>query len=308
MRTVVVGGQGFLGGAIVADLLARGDGVTVFDQMADSATCDAIFGPGSVRVVRGDIGDPAALQMAFKDAEEVYHLAGVLGTSELEDSVLGAIHGNVIGAVNVFDAAIACRVPVVFFPSKPNVWLNTYTVTKYAAEQFARLYTMHRSVRIPSLRYFNAYGPRQSIVPIRKLVPTFAVQAMKGLPLTVYGEGDQMVDLIFSVDLARLTVDFTRACFDGEPLDCGRGLPVSVMEIATAVNDFFDNQAGVLHLPMRRGEIAGTLLVADREALEQVVGPRTFTDFDESLSTTLRWYASRTTKEIEHAAASLLAA
>jgi nucleoside-diphosphate-sugar epimerase len=217
MRTVVVGGQGFLGGAIVADLLARGDVVTVFDQMADSATCDVMFGPGSVRVARGDIRDPAALQMAFKDAEEVYHLAGVLGTSELEDSVLGAIHVNVIGAVNVFDAAIACRVPVVFFPSKPNVWLNTYTVTKYAAEQFARLYTMHRSVRIPSLRYFNAYGPRQSIVPIRKLVPTFAVQAMKGLPLTVYGEGDQMVDLIFSVDLARLTVDFTRACFDGDP-------------------------------------------------------------------------------------------
>ncbi len=307
MRTVVVGGQGFLGGAVVADLLARGDAVTVFDLMADDAYCDAAFGPGSVRVVRGDIRDPAALRMAFTDAEEVYHLAGVLGTSELEDSVLGAIQANVIGAVNVFDAALASGVPVVFFPSKPNVWLNTYTVTKYAAEQFARLYSMHRKIRVPSLRYFNAYGPRQSVVPIRKLVPTFAVQAMKGLPLTVYGEGDQMVDLIFSVDLARLTVDFTRTGFDGEPPDCGRGVPVSVMQIATSINAFFDNRAGVTHLPMRRGETAGTMLVADLHALDQVVGPRTFTDLDESLGTTLGWYASRPAEEIEHAATSLLA-
>ncbi len=308
MRTVVVGGQGFLGGAIVAELLLRGDAVTVLDRCGVQADCDVTFGAGRVQVVRGDIQDPAALRAAFTDADEVYHLAGMLGTSELEDSVLAAIHGNVIGAVNVFDAAVACGVPVVFYPSKPNVWLNTYTITKFAAEQFARLYSTQGLVRVPSLRYFNAYGPRQSIIPIRKLVPTFAVQAMNGLPLTVFGDGEQTVDLIFSADLARITVDFTRKGFEGEALDCGRGTPVSVMEIASSVNDFFDNRSGIVHLPMRRGETPATELVADRETLERQIGPLEFSDFDESLATTLSWYAQQPAEEIQRAATALVAA
>ena len=82
---------------------------------------------------------PVALRRAFDGADEVYHLAGMLGTSELDDDVQAAIVGNVCGAVSVFEAALDRDVPAVFYPSKPNVWRNTYTITKYAAEQFAEL-------------------------------------------------------------------------------------------------------------------------------------------------------------------------
>ena len=307
-RAVVVGGQGFLGSAIASDLLRRGDEVFVFDVDADRTECDEIFGTGVVRVVRGDILDPAALRSAFRGADEVYHLAGMLGTSELEENVGAAILGNVCGSVNVFEAAIACRVPAVFYPSKPNVWRNTYTITKFAAEQFAELYSEGGDVRIPSLRYFNAYGPRQSLGPIRKLVPTFAVQALCGLPLTVYGDGEQTVDMIFSEDLARQTVDFLRSGYQGEAPDCGRGVPMTVLEMAECVRALLGSSSPIVHLPMRRGETPSTHLVADPVRLEGVLGPLGFTDFERSLEATLNWYAGRPSIQLAAAASALGAA
>ena len=253
MRVVVVGGQGFLGGAIAQELVNRGDSVVVFDKDADEQVCAGLFGVSAVEVVRGDITKPRDLYDAFRGAGEVYHLAGVLGTSELEDSVLGAVEGNVVGSINVFAAALKADVPTVFFPAKPNVWLNTYTITKFAAEQFAQLFAAQHEIRIPSLRYFNAYGPRQSLSPIRKLIPAFAVQALRGSPLSIYGDGAQTVDLIYAPDLARCTVDFTRSGYVGEAVDCGRGVRVSVLEVAQWMNDFVENKGGVRHLPMRRG-------------------------------------------------------
>ena len=308
MRAIVVGGQGFLGSTIVNDLLGRGDDVTVFDLKADIGECDATFGTDAVRVVRGDILDPVALRRAFDGADEVYHLAGMLGTSELDDDVQAAIVGNVCGAVSVFEAALDRDVPAVFYPSKPNVWRNTYTITKYAAEQFAELYAESGAIRIPSLRYFNAYGPRQSLGPIRKLVPTLAVQAMCGLPLTVYGDGLQTVDMIFAEDLARLTVDFLRSDYDGAAVDLGRGVPISVLDIAKAVQAAFGHRSKIVHLPMRRGETPHTHLVADTRGLEDTLGTLTFTGFEESLSSTLRWYAARPTAQLSAAADALGAA
>jgi UDP-glucose 4-epimerase len=308
MRAVVVGGAGFLGSSIVEELIERGDTVVVFDTQASDEWCQAVFGDGRVEVFTGDILEPADLRAAFDGADEVYHLAGMLGTSELEDCVADAIHSNVTGAVMVFEAAIERKVQRVFFPAKPNVWRNTYTITKYAAEQFAQMYAATNLLRVPALRYFNAYGPRQCLGPVRKLIPTFAAQALCGQPLTVYGDGSQTVDLIYSADLARHTVDFTRSRYVGEAVDLGRGVPLSVLEVANTINDIAGNPAGLVHLPMRRGETPATHLVADNRGIEEVLGSLVFTDLRESLAATLAWYDRLPRRQIEDATAAYRAA
>jgi nucleoside-diphosphate-sugar epimerase len=286
---VVIGGLGFLGGAVGDELLRRGDDVLVVDAEGDQAACDARFG-GGVPFVHADVRDRPALAGAFAGADEVYHLAGALGTSELEDDVALAVAVNVSGSVNVFDAARAAGVERVFHACKPNVWLNTYSITKFAAEQFGLLFAEQHGLSVRGLRYFNAYGPGQHLWPVRKLVPSFAAAASRGLPLEVFGDGEQVVDLIYAPDLARLTVDFTRSSCT-EVVDCGRGVPITVNEVAHAVNRWFGNTAGVLHLPMRRGEREGTTLVADLGELVEAIGPLVFSDWEQSLGTTLEWYA-----------------
>ena len=264
--------------------------VTVADRSATNSRCRQLFGHGRVTVERIDILDVDAVRAVTASADRVYHLAGKLGTSELDDEIPTAIHINVIGAVNVFAACVDNHVPLVFYPSKPNVWLNTYTITKFASEQFAQLYSGKGQTRICSLRYFNAFGPHQPSGPVRKIIPSFAQRAIRGLPIEIFGTGEQVVDMIFCPDLARITVDFTNAAHTSVPLDCGRGIGITVNEIAYAVNSFFDNVSEIRHLQMRRGETPDTHLVADIGPLRDRLGELSFTDWESSLATTLEWY------------------
>lgn len=301
MRAVVVGGSGFIGGAIVAELLRRGDEVVILDE--GSRRLPVAMLDQGVEVLQASIVDREALVAGFEGADEVYHLAGMLGTSELDDLVVKAVEVNVIGALNVFDAALEAGVPRVFYASKPNVWLNTYSITKHASEQFAELYNENSELHVASLRYFNAFGPRQKLFPIRKMLPLFAALARRGLPLEVYGDGQQTVDMLFTDDLAHLTVDYTRMAPKGPAADCGSGFEMTVLDVARDINSWFGNRAGITHLPMRRGETEGTRLVADTTAMLDHVGGHEFVAWEPALDATLQWYADLDDEAIDKALA-----
>lgn len=289
-QSLVIGGQGFLGSAIVRYLMSKGRPVTIADEYADSAKCNALFGEGAVTLIRADILDAQAMLDLTAGFDTVFHIAGKLGTTELDDNVMAGIQINVIGAVNVFAACVQNGVPNLFYPSKPNVWLNTYTITKFASEQFAKLYGAMGGCKISSLRYFNAYGPFQATGPVRKIIPSFAERASQGMPIEIFGSGEQIVDMIHADDIGRLTVDFVEAGGSPEPMDLGRGIGLSVNDIAAAVNAYFGNDAGVIHLPMRRGETPDTRLVADMQPLRALLGDLQFLDWTTSLHDTLDWY------------------
>jgi len=292
MRAVVVGGRGFLGAAVVRELLDRGDDVVVLDPRASQQGCDDQFGCGRVRDVVGDMLDPAGLRRHFAGAGEVYHMGGKLGTSELDDALHEAVAANITGSLHVFEAAEHAGVPTIFYPTKPNVWLNTYTITKVAAEQFAEIFNERGKVQIRSLRYFNAYGPGQALGPVRKIIPFFVARALNRLPLLVYGDGEQTVDMIYSEDIGRITVAFTRSGYRGTAIDCGRGEEMTVNAVARAVNDVTGNPAGIEHVPMRRGEVEGTRLAADIAPLRRALRDIRFADWTESLTRTIDWYAA----------------
>jgi nucleoside-diphosphate-sugar epimerase len=220
MKCVVLGASGFIGNACVDELLSRGDVVVAFDRgiKRKKTGIESEF-TNDVQYIEGNILDKEALTTAFEGADEVYHLAGQLGTSELEYSMRSAIETNILGALSVFETGISCRVPKIFLASKPNVWLNTYTITKHTAEKIANLMTRYHPVKISVLRYFNIYGPGQKIYPVRKILPTFAIQAMRGLPIQIYGDGTQTVDMLYSKDAARITVDVMRNKYNPDTMD-----------------------------------------------------------------------------------------
>ncbi len=298
MRAVVLGSSGFLGAALVEELVSRGRQVVAVDRVRPRADVD-----GTVEHRVADIRDRDALVDVVTGANEIYHLAGALGTSELDSQLRRSIETNVLGSLNVFEAAIEAHVPRVFFASKAHVWLNAYTITKHSAEQIGRLLSHQSPTRICSLRYLNMFGPRQKLTPIRKVLPTFAAQAMRGLPIQVYGSGEQTVDMIFVRDAARLTVDFLEAGFVDHAIDCGTGQAMTVNALAAAVNDYFENSGGIEHVAMRRGETGVTQLVADTEPLEKIVGSLDLTDWESALEETLSWYSKLDAHELDAALA-----
>ena len=287
MITVIVGGLGLIGSKIANHLIAEGHKVRILDLHLKPEKVAKV--PGA-EVCFASVEFPEDLIRLFDGADEVYHLAGVLGTSELEKQIPEAVKVNIVGAVNVFESAVKAGVGRVFYPSKPNVWRNVYTITKEASEELAGIYNAQGKIKITSLRLFNAYGPGQSLIPIRKIVPLFALQALHDKPIQIWGNGEQTVDLVYTDDIAATAVEATHKGLTGV-YDYGRGVGLSVNYVAKAINEIADNPNGVQHLPMRAGETPNTKLAANIAPLEAALGHKLqFTDFLDSLAGTVWSY------------------
>ncbi len=269
MKTILVtGGAGFIGGYVVEELLSRGYAVNVLDTRGRDV-------PGATTTL-GDIRDATAVGEAVSHADGVVHLAGLLGTAEMVANPRPAIETNVMGALNVFEAASAHDVPVVNI-AIGNHWMdNTYSISKDTADRFARMYNAYRGGRVTTVRTYDAYGPRQ--VPaapfgpsrVRKIIPSFACRALSGLPIEVYGDGEQVIDLIHVSDVARTLV---LALIDtnvfgpaAEVVEAGTGRPITVLEVASMVLTHVGG-GEIVHLPMRAGEKPGAAIYAQGHAV-----------------------------------------
>ena len=262
-RCLVIGGSGFIGGALVEVLVGRGAEVTVFDR---TPPFFYEIPPDSYRYVRGDIRDREAVLGLVYGADEVYHLAGVLGTAETFNNVSETADINVMGAVNVWDAIKMWRRKAVYI-TIGNDWENPYTITKAAAARLALMYNHEFKTKISVVRGLNVYGPRQRFSPVNKYFPRFCVSLLEGSRIPIFGDGEQEVDMVYVGDTARALIkametDFGQSQYE-QLLDTGTGQATSVNEVARMVIaahlgiptiDDEEFEERVEYLPLRPGE------------------------------------------------------
>lgn len=286
--TLVTGAVGFIGSYVVEALQARGRDVIAFDRR----TC-----PG-VETILGDIRDAAAVTDAMAHADSWIHLAGVLGTQETISNPVPAAETNILGGLNILQAAAQYELPGVNI-AVGNWWENnTYSISKSTIERFAAMYRLYRQLPVTTVRALNAYGPRQSIATpfgpskVRKIMPSFVCRALTGAPIEVYGDGSQIMDMIHVRDVADTLV---RALEHTElyggidtVLQAGTGRRTTVLDIAQTVI----KQAGqgdIIHLPMRPGETPGAVVLADPRTLD-MLSPQPPTTLEEGIAETVAWY------------------
>jgi len=267
MKIAVTGGAGFFGRATIAAAEEAGHEAWAFDQ----AQGDDVL--GSLDRLDG--------------ADTVIHLAGVLGTSELFDMPETAIHVNVIGTLRVLEWCRRHRARYVGV-SMPDPFPSVYTATKVAARRLATAW--HHAYGIPTatVRAFNGYGPHQAYGPghPQKILPTFARAAWEGRPLPIWGDGTQAMDLVHCDDVGRMLVEAT-GHGDDATLDAGTGQAVTVNELAEFVLKVTGSTAGVVHFPMRPGEVP-VQITAEGEGWDRLDWKPEL-DWDR-IADTVRWY------------------
>jgi UDP-glucose 4-epimerase len=288
VRVLVTGGAGFIGTYTAEALTARGITPVLLDhrsQWLETAYAEAIL---------GDVRDFTSVMEAVASCDGVIHLAAVLGTQETVDEPTPAAETNILGSLNVFKAIRHYKLPAVYI-AVGNHWMNnSYSITKTTAERFALMANKEWGTRIAIVRALNAYGPRQKVGPVRKIMPNFVVPAIRDEKITVYGDGEQVMDMIYVGDVAEI---LTRALLEDHgiydtPFEAGTGRPTTVNQIVDEVI----KQAGgghVEHLPMRPGEIPGSVVLGDPLTLKPLgINPDSLVTLEDGIRTTVDYYRS----------------
>lgn len=307
-KVLVTGGVGFIGSHIVDRLVDSGFKVLVMDHSVPGLLFD-LPKSSAIELFHGDVLDDVAVTEAAAHVDGIIHLAAVLGTQETIQNPRPSAKTNILGALNVFEAANQYDLPVVY-AGVGNHWMRdqgagSYTISKTVVEDYARMFNKFRNGKISIVRPVNAYGPRQSIAApygsskVRKIMPSFSCRALMGDAIEVYGGGTQISDCIHVRDVARVFVETLIHTFKNGPLD--RAVEVgpidskTVHEIAEMVRDFAHDLTGasssIRGLPMRPGEVPDAVVSADLSTLAQIgIDPEDFVPLEDGIHETVKWY------------------
>lgn len=272
-HVLVTGGNGFIGGHVVAALAKHGLRPAIFDRKfpVGISSSDQVF--------FGDIKDGVLVDDAISHVDGVIHLAGILGTQETIADPRPAAETNILGGLNVITACAKYDLPLVNI-TVGNFWMdNTYSITKNAIDRFVTMKRTYEGKGMTSVRALNAYGPGQApSIPygpsrVRKVMPAFICRAIAGEPVEIYGDGEQVMDMIYVTDLAEILVRTLKLLDeDGAPeqtIEAGTGRPTTVNDIAAAVIDAV-GQGRIEYLPMRPGEPERSVVLGHPETLAPI--------------------------------------
>jgi UDP-glucose 4-epimerase len=234
VEIVVTGGRGFIGSHVARYAEQAGHTVRFFDKREGND-------------IMGDLS-------ALSGADAVIHLAGVLGTMELFETVAHAAEINVVGSARI---AEWCAKHGVQYTGilVPDVFPSIYCATKAGAKRITDALHDNGRLRVSHVIAYNAFGPGQAYGPghPRKFGPTFSVAALNNQPIPIWGDGTALIDPVPVEVVARMLVDAT-GFGNNEVFDGGVGRAVSVNEVADEVLAITGSTGGVEHELMRIGE------------------------------------------------------
>ncbi|MEM5782485.1 MAG: NAD-dependent epimerase/dehydratase family protein [Candidatus Aenigmatarchaeota archaeon] len=286
-KILVTGGNGFIGSHVVDNLIEKGFEVTIFDRFKDKPHRD------DVNFFLGDIKDRDTVFEAISKHDGVINLAGILGTAETVNNPIPSVEVNIIGAINVYDACKSFNKKCVQITVGNWFMNNSYAITKSTAERFALMYNKEHKTKIAIVRGLNAYGPRQKHRPIRKIIPNFIIPALLNKPITIYGDGEQIMDMIYVKDIAEILVNaliIDHGVYD-KIFEAGTGRATTVNFIAELVIKLTGSKSKIKHVPMRAGEIERAIVKGDPKTLIPLnISPDNLTPLEIGLKETIEWY------------------
>lgn len=271
---LVTGGAGFIGSHLVDALLAAGHGVRVLDNLSMGKRSNLPLDNPNLQFIEGDVADAEVVAKSVAGCMGVAHLAAVASVQASVDDPVATHQSNFIGTLNVCEAMRQHGVRRVVYASSAAVYgnngegvaideatakapLTPYAADKLASEHYLDFYRRQHGFEPAVFRFFNIFGPRQDpSSPYSGVISIFTQRAQQGLPISVFGDGEQTRDFFYVGDLIVLLMQALLAeAVVAEPVNVGWNQAVSLNQLLTEVGALCAGLPPVTHLPARAGDI-----------------------------------------------------
>ncbi len=279
---IVTGGSGFIGGHLVEFLEEMGSNVKIFDiKKPDWFSPKAEF-------INGDILSKDELMQASEGCDCIFDCSGVLGSAETFDYFEKTVRVNALGTLMVLEVAKELDIPVVYMSLK-NSWKNPYMISKRTGTELCQAYSQYLNTKACAVSGLNAYGPRQHWDPIRKMFPRFIMKILNDEVIEIFGDGKQIVDMIYVRDLAKIMYLAFEKQVWGEVFDAGSGRPRTVLNVAEDLINII-GKGKINHIEMRPGEPEQAIALADPSFVVQKLDYYPETSWEDGCKISLEWY------------------
>jgi UDP-glucose 4-epimerase len=306
MLTLVTGVAGFIGSSLAARLLARGDDVRGFDNLATGSREQI---PDGVDFVEGDLRDPDAVRRVCRDVEIVFHQGALRSVERSVDDPVASHESNATGTINVLDASARAGVRRVIYASSSSVYgdpteplrredqrpdpVSPYGVSKLAGEMYCAAWNRVFGLSTVSLRYFNVFGPRQH--PESKyatVFPAFIDALLRGVAPEIHWDGEQSRDFTYVDDVVAANLRAAEAGerVGGDVVNIGAGRAHTVNEVLRTISEALGIWIEPAHSERRAGDVRHTL--AEISKARDLLGWSPLADWGEAVRATVSWFAS----------------
>ena len=278
MHALITGGAGFIGSHLADALIARGDSVTILDNLSTGSKENISHLEGKITVHEGDIRDSDLVDKLVADSDTVFHMAAALGVKNIMENTIESIDRNFAGSEVVLNAATKHKKRLLIastseiYGKNPNQPLHeesdrvvgapqkirwTYSDAKALEEAVA--YTLHKThgLKVTTIRFFNTVGPRQT-GQYGMVVPRFIQAALKNEDIIIYDDGSQSRVFCHVEDAVRavLTLADTDSTI-GDYFNVGGAGEVTIKQLAETIIQRTKSQSGIRYIPYTDAYPAG---------------------------------------------------
>lgn len=282
-RILITGGAGFIGSHLTDVLLAKGYTVRILDDLSTGKRSNLPLDNPSVELIVGDVADADVVARAMVNCQAVAHLAAVASVQASVDDPVRTHQSNFVGTLNVCEAMRQATVKRVVFASSAAVYgnngegfaidedtpkapLTPYASDKLASEYYFDFYRRQHALEPVVFRFFNIFGPRQDpSSPYSGVISIFSERAQKGLPITIFGDGEQTRDFFYVEDLVGLLVQALEAPHvEVGAINVGMNQATSLTQMLEVLAEVLGEIPPVSHSPARAGDIRHSRANNDR--------------------------------------------
>ena len=303
VRIGITGGAGFLGAYVAERAIITGHEVIIFDRQGNTPNS---AWASRAQTFMGDVRNEVDMSELAKHVDGIIHLAAVLGTQETIKHPLPAHKTNTEGGLNFLAACEAEDIPGVYICVGNRGHKSTYPISKAVVEDYVDMYNIEHGTKINKVRVVNAYGPRQAVAPpfgpakVRKITPAIVCRALLGQAVEIYGDGQQISDMVHVRDVARALVTSLEYAAIGKVIpkavEVGPAEHLTVNEIADTIRAVIYNLYGTaqpdpIHIEMRPGEPDRAVVTAKTATLRLIgMSSEDLTPFQSGIEETIRWF------------------